>query len=413
MDWFRVDLEAGKTYQFDLEGVDTGRGTVPDPEMALYDSSDNLIRYNDDNPTNLNSRIIYPATASGAYYLGASDANEDSGTYTLSVTEVETRSTEGDTDLRGSIFTLGRVEVGGSATGNIESATDVDYFRVDLEAGKTYQFEVEGAGTGQGTLDDSSLDLYDEIGDLAPGSGFTDRDNDLGNRFTYSVTTAGIYYVAASGLNQGTGTYTLSVRDITQPPPCTLNTGDIWCGVVTVGELRPSADALVGHGFADSTSLSAGGLAGYPDDTMFSVGDNDYTISGAYIQVPTADHLTGTLFVVLDKDLTDDDKAGLVLTVDGTTTTFAFSDASKGGTTGLYSWGPSGLSWSAGDTVTIRVRPRTLSVADASDAENDGEVEFTVTLSAAAATTVTATRRSRRTSGRRRRGWPPEVVGEC
>ena len=206
-----------KTYQFDLEGADTGRGTVPDPVMGLYDSSDNLIRYNDDND-NFNSRIIYPATASGSYYLSAGDADEDSGTYTLSVTEAETRSTEGDTDFRGSIFTLGRVEVGGSATGNIESATDSDWFRVDLEAGKAYQFELEGAGTGQGTLEDASVALYDEIGDLAPVSGFTDQDNDLGNRFTYSVTTAGIYYVAASGINEGTGTYTLSVREVDDPP---------------------------------------------------------------------------------------------------------------------------------------------------------------------------------------------------
>ena len=125
------------------------------------------------------------------------------------------------------------------------------------------------------------------------------------------------------------GTYTLSVRDITLPPPCTLNTGDIWCGVVTVAEIKTSGDVLVAHGFADAGGLSAGSLAGYPDDTMFSVGDNDYTIQGAYIQVPTTDHLTGTLLVLLDKDLTDDDKAGLVLTVDDTTTTFEFSDTNQ------------------------------------------------------------------------------------
>ena len=150
--------------------------------------------------------------------------------------------------------------------------------------------------------------------------------------------------------NGATGTYTLSVREIA----CTLNTGDIWCGVVTVGELRPTADALVGHGFADGAGLSAGSLAGNPDDTMFSVGDNDYTISAAYIQVPTGATLTGTLFVLLSADLTDDDQAGLVLTDDDTTTTFEFSGATKG-STGLYSWDLSGLTWSAGDTVTVRL----------------------------------------------------------
>ena len=84
----------------------------------------------------------------------------------------------------------------------------------------------KGAATGQGTLEDSSLDLYDEIGDLVPSSVFTDRDND---RFTYSVTTAGIYYVAASDLNQGTGTYTLSVREVddpADPPEADFREGD-------------------------------------------------------------------------------------------------------------------------------------------------------------------------------------------
>ena len=195
---------------------------------------------------------------------------------------------------------------------------------------------------------------------------------------------------ANAGISDATAKGTITDNDGTTTPTCTLNTGDLWCGVVTVAEIKTTGDALVGHGFADGAGLSAGGLAGNPDETMFSVGDNDYTISAAYIQVPTGTTLTGTLYVLLSADLTDADKAGLLLPVDDTTTPFEFSGATKG-TTGLYSWGLSGLTWSAGDTVTIRVRPRTLSVADASDAENDGEVEFTVTLSEAAATAVTAT----------------------
>ena len=38
-DWFEVDLEAGKRYQFDLEGAPNGRGTQPDPYLVLYDGS--------------------------------------------------------------------------------------------------------------------------------------------------------------------------------------------------------------------------------------------------------------------------------------------------------------------------------------------------------------------------------------
>ena len=305
---------------------------------------------------------------------------------------------EADTDLPTTTSTTGRVDVGASATGNIAHSTDLDWFAVVLEAGKTYQIDLKGDdGDGStldaGTLEDPYLDnIRDSSGTEIAGTlnDDVDYENDIyDSQIIFTPAAAGTYYLVASRSGSSTGTYTLSVREITSAA-CTLNTGDIWCGVVTVAEIRPTADALVGHGFADSTSLSAGGLAGNPDDTVFSVGDNDYTIQDAYVQVPTASNPTGTLYVLLSADLTDDDKAGLLLPVDGTATPFEFSGATKG-TTGLYSWGLSGLTWSAGDTVTIRVRPRTLSVADASDAENDGEVGFTVTLSEAAATAVTAT----------------------
>ena len=41
--------------------------------------------------------------------------------------------------------------VGGSATGNIDSPGDRDWFAVELEAGKTYRFDLKGWSTGGGT----------------------------------------------------------------------------------------------------------------------------------------------------------------------------------------------------------------------------------------------------------------------
>ena len=300
---------------------------------------------------------------------------------------------EGDgEDLPADTTTTGEVDVGGSVTGRINSAGDHDWFAVVLEAGKTYQIDLEGADTGDGTLlDPNLLNIRDSSGNEIADTGNNDIDpeEDLYNsQAFFTPTAAGTYYLVASSRHAvasiSTDTYTLSVREIA----CTLNTGDIWCGVLTVGELRGNNNALVGHGFADEAGLSAGSLAGYPDDTMFSVGD-DYTVDAAYVQVPTAGNPTGTLYVLLSADLTDDDKAGLVLAVDGATTTFEFSRATKG-SPGLYSWGLSGLSWAAGDTVTIRVRSLTLSVADA-EATEGSPVTFTATLSEVAAEDVTAT----------------------
>ena len=66
--------------------------------------------------------------------------------------------------------TTGRVAVGGSVTGNIDDANDKDAFEVHLEIGPTYQIDVEGADTGQGTLENPRLvglryvDEYDPDG---------------------------------------------------------------------------------------------------------------------------------------------------------------------------------------------------------------------------------------------------------
>ena len=359
-DWFKVVLEAGTRYQIDLEGADTSRGTLPDPRMGLYYSNALVGSYSNDEGVGKNARRIYTPDAAGTYYVRAQNSNgSDTGTYTLSVIVLGANgASEADTDFPSNNTTTGRVNVGASVTGNIESATDSDWFRVDLEAGKEYQIDLEGNETSKGTLADPSLALYNGVGNLIIENDDAEYALALNSGLVITPTSAGTFYLKATTANSETGTYTLSVREVDDPPPtCTLNTGDLWCGVVTVAEIKTTDDALVGHGFVEAGGLSAGSLAGNPDDTMFSVGDNDYTIQGVYIQVPTGTTLTGTLYVVLTADLTDDDKAGLLLPVDGTTTPFEFIGPTKG-TTGLYSWGLSGLTWSAGDTVTIRVRPR-------------------------------------------------------
>ena len=374
-DSFQVDLEAGKRYQFDVEGAPTGRGTLPDPWLSrIVDPDGNPVQDADnDGGVGLNARVVLTPTADGTHYVAARvsfTASVKEGTYTLSVILLGANGvSEADTDFPNNALTSGRVDVGASATGNVESATDVDRFRVDLEAGKQYQFDLEGAPTDRGTLEDPYLSLIDPMGTVLESD--NDDGDGVNSQIVYTATATGAHYLRADKSATETGTYTLSVREI---PPCTLNTGDIWCGVVTVAEVKTTADALVGHGFADGAGLSAGSLAGYPDDTMFSVGDNDYTISAAYIQVPTGSTETGALFVLLSADLTDDDKAGLVLTVDDTTITFAFSGATKG-TTGLYSWGLSGLTWSAGDTVTVRLSEPTTPDDFPADTTTTGQVD--------------------------------------
>ena len=60
-------------------------------------------------------------------------------------------------DHEASIRTGGSVAVGGSAAGDIETARDRDWFAVELVAGRTYVFDLEGSPTGAGTLSDTYL----------------------------------------------------------------------------------------------------------------------------------------------------------------------------------------------------------------------------------------------------------------
>ena len=374
-DMFAVELESGTRYQIDLEGEPTARGTQSDPLLQIRNADGTVLASDDDGGVGVNARVIFTPTGDATYYLYVDTPDGSPGTYTLSVILLGANgASEADTDFP-TTTTTGEVDVGGSVTGNIASSTDLDWFAVVLEAGKTYQIDLKGENGGGGTLEDSLLgNIRDSSGTEIDGTenDDVDYDNDIyDSQITFTPTAAGTYYLVASRAGSSTGTYTLSVREIA----CTLNTGDIWCGVVTVGEIKSNADVLVGHGFADRAGLSADSLAGYPDDTMFSVGDNDYTISAAYIQVPTADHLTGTLFVLLSSDLTDDDKAGLVLTDDDTTITFEFSDATTGNT-GLYSWGLSGLTWSSTTTVTVRLQGPTTSDDPPDDSADPPEGGF-------------------------------------
>ena len=80
-------------------------------------------------------------------------------------------------DYSSTTQTTGAVVVGGSATGEIETSKDFDWFAVDLVAGHTYVIDLEGADSGGGALQDPVLrGLYDADGNRIAGA----RDNDGG-----------------------------------------------------------------------------------------------------------------------------------------------------------------------------------------------------------------------------------------
>ena len=224
-DWFRVELEAGTRYQIDLEGSDTGRGTVSDPVInGVRDAEGNAITgtLNDDSGVGINARTVFTPTASGTHYIDmrAVEAS-DTGTYTLSVIVLGANGvSEAHLDFPTTAATTGRVEVGGSATGYIDRDTDHDMFKVTLRAGRLYRIDVEGVPTGRGSQPDPNLALFDNANSRLLGA---DDDCGIGlnGRLVFTPAADGTYLLlvgtdifVASDIS-GTGTYTLSVREVT------------------------------------------------------------------------------------------------------------------------------------------------------------------------------------------------------
>ena len=240
-DWFKVSLVAGKTYRIDLEGVNTGAGTLADPYLrGIYDSKANLLDDTTDNDGGWrnNSRILFTVDESGFHYVSAGAHEDLTGTYRLSVTELPD-------DFTARTDTVGRVVVGGSTTGDIQYAGDHDWFAVDLVGGKTYEITLRGESIDNGTpLHDPYLaGVHNAEGDLIPRTTADWFGGGTDAALTYRAAATGTHFVAASGrpgIGAVTGTYRLGVREISDR----YTAGTDTAAVVPVGG---STQGVVDH----------------------------------------------------------------------------------------------------------------------------------------------------------------------
>ena len=214
-DWFGVMLEAGKTYQFDLKGASTSDGMLSDPYLrGIHDADGERIANttDDDSGEGTNSRVYFTPNEGATYYVAAGAGSVGAGTYTLSVTDVTDRLPD---DYSAGTGTTGGVAAGGSATGKIDYSGDVDWFTVELEAGKTYRFDLEGSRTNGGPLHDPYLrGIHDADGEWIADTADDDGGEGYSSRVNFTPTENATYYVAAGAYSHWTGSYTLSVEEV-------------------------------------------------------------------------------------------------------------------------------------------------------------------------------------------------------
>lgn len=198
-DLFRVNLNAGVTYRFDMLSA---AGSPVDPFLMLYGTLPevDLIGYDDDSgPRPLDSRLFFTPSQSGLYYLAAFDYAEAVGRYSI------TAITPPD-DYLGSTATTGRLTINTfGVSGRIDVPSDVDMFAVTLTAGQEYTFELWTAANFG--LRDPYLVLTDFNGTQLA----LDDDTGVGleSLLTYRAAASGTYYLAAMDYGAGIGNYEL------------------------------------------------------------------------------------------------------------------------------------------------------------------------------------------------------------
>ncbi|MYB50463.1 MAG: hypothetical protein F4X72_14565 [Dehalococcoidia bacterium] len=158
----------------------------------------------------------------GAYrfYVEQLDEGEDTS-------RLQPVSEAPDTDLPANTGTAGLLPFDKAVTGSIGSAGDVDWFAVrfnERHCNRMHWFDLKGVDTGDGTLEDPYIvGLYDALGQYItyndyPGPHDTADDNsgvDRNARQAYLPSAPGVYYIAVRANGIGTGTYTLTLRDVT------------------------------------------------------------------------------------------------------------------------------------------------------------------------------------------------------
>lgn len=133
-DWFRVDLEAGKAYAFELAEP---AYMANEFYLQLYDANGLAL-----NVPALSAARPYTTDTGGAYFLDVSSAQMSS--YTVRATVIADDALNNQASARA-------LALGTAVTGRSEYVTDLDWFALGVTAGQRYVLELAGSSSwGQG-----------------------------------------------------------------------------------------------------------------------------------------------------------------------------------------------------------------------------------------------------------------------
>ncbi|RIX44184.1 MAG: hypothetical protein D3M94_15915 [Rhodocyclales bacterium GT-UBC] len=300
-DWFAISLLAGQRYTFNLDPGTSGG--LSDTYLRLYNASSLLLAYDDDSGPGLAAQLTYTASATGTYYLGASGYSWSTGSYRLSATS----SAAQQDDFAASTATTGSLAPGATVTGRVEVAGDNDWFRINLEAGRHYVFNLNPGASS--ALSDPYLSLYNASGSLLAAN---DDAIGLASQIAFDCTTTGSYYLGARGYGSLVGSYTLSASSgvVLDDYGQTAGTaGSIAVGAALAGSIETANDEdwfainlTAGQRYTFNLDSAASGGLGDPllglvtaSGTVLAVNDDANGLASQITYTPTA---SGTYYLL-------------------------------------------------------------------------------------------------------------------
>ncbi len=233
-DWFKVTLDANQTVQIDLEGTETGKGTLIDPLLSgLYNNAGILIdnTSDDDGGTGANSRLIFSTIDAGDYFIAAKAYGDEMGSYQLTTTLITD-------DFSSSINSTG-VFSNNTAAGNIEYAGDTDWFKISLTAGQEISINLDA----DGSIDTFLRGIYTSNGTLMNNTTNDDSGEGTNSQLIFKANTTEDYFIAAGAYGDDVGSYQLNTALITNDDfSNSINTTAVFSDNSAAGEINYAGD---------------------------------------------------------------------------------------------------------------------------------------------------------------------------
>jgi hypothetical protein len=284
-DVFKVAVTAGKTYVIELNAKDaTGSALLSLAGATDTGYSDTIVTYNKAGVTEYR---VLTAVKTGDYYLAISNSRQTGSIgYTLQVSE------PAHDDYATGAATAGVLAVDSTITGQLDYTGDIDTFKVTLQYGAKYAFQLRGSNTGAGTLAVDNRVLLQIAG--SDPSNYESLTRNQDGIYTFTSKQGGDYYLSvrpsAYGSIDGdlTGSYTLTALALngdTTAPTLVSHSPKDHVGLADNITLHFSEAIMRGYGNTGYDYITLRDSLGVIVESYSMLQDSRVTINGSTLTI--------------------------------------------------------------------------------------------------------------------------------